>query len=181
MKIKEIAEACMVLARHLGVDKDTQSDFAMEIMRLCLSGDSLPTDPLPPPPRERVVDVDQKADRPATVRKRVRKMVKAARTVDPPKRLAKAGQGCVCSTCARPVYQTVKDVYDRMPAGDFAACFSPVGHIRPFPVEFRLRAIDGCVMTDCPVCDGDMTLVLWGVRPEKDFDDSGVSSVTGQE
>jgi hypothetical protein len=75
------------------------------------------------------------------------------------------------------VYRVINDIYDGLQAEDFAAKFLPINHGKLLPVPLKLRAIDGCVMTDCPLCDGDMTLVLWGKRPENDFADTGVGSI----
>ena len=172
MGTPEIANVCVQLAKTLGMTEETRSDFAMEVMRVCLFGDSPLERPVRSTPPEAEVELR------GTTKKRVAAIKKAASEVDavnpPAKLLCRAYANCTCTTCKVPVCKTNQDVYDGMGAEDFANCFTP-----PLPVPTRIRAIDGCVMTDCPVCEGDMTLILWGKKPERDFDDAGAGSVGG--
>jgi len=188
MTTPELAKVCMTLAHQLGLSSDNREDFALEIMKLSLFGDStLETAPRPAPERavatERegtAVETREKQRKRVTQEKRKEKRSEATPPPAVPKKLlCKAGQKCHCDICKKPVYTLINDLYDGMKAVDFAAKFMPIGHGKLMPTDFRIRAVDGCVMTDCPVCGGDMSLVLWGKKPENDFADGDAGSVGG--
>jgi hypothetical protein len=187
MTIKDIAKVAMGVAVQLGLRDEQRGTFATQIMRECLFGDSPMEKPTRVVTKQRVASelegttLEIKEKRGKRTKQRIEETVRSEATPPqaPSKLLCRAGQKCVCETCERAVYTVINDVYDNMKAVDFAAKFMPIDHGKLMPTDFRLRAIDGCVMTDCPVCDGDMTLVLWGRKPEKDFDEGGVSSVGG--
>lgn len=188
MTPQELAKVSILIARQLGLSSSNQEKFVVEVARQVLFGDvpvaakETVEEAVPPEP----VSTPIKTEPPSKTKKRVRAMVKAAHVFEEKEKkredkkevkiLCKSGHRCECSVCGKPLYQVTTDVKDKMPAENFAACFTPIDHKKPIPIPTRIRAIDGCVMTDCPVCGGDMTLVLWGRKPEKDFEDNGVSS-----
>ena len=187
MTSKKMAEACFIMAKALGLNEANKMEFTAQLMSLCLFGDS------PIETVSRVVEEERDEDEPphrpikpdtrVALKKRVSAIKRAAKESDreekPRKLLCRANTKCYCSTCAKPLYTVLSDIYDGLKAEEFAAKFLPIGHAKTIPIPTRLRAIDGCVMTDCPVCGGDMTLILWGKKPERDFDDGGVSSTGG--
>jgi hypothetical protein len=181
MTINQLAKTSLAVARSLGLQPEQESKFATLIMTECLFGNSPLDQPggyeEEPEPPEPAPTVPIETEPVKTTKKRIRKMKEAAAKVDPVRKLlCRANTKCICSVCAKPLYTVLSDIYDGLKAEDFAAKFLPIGHTKTIPIPTRLRAIDGCVMTDCPVCDGDMSLVLWGKKPERDFEDGSVGS-----
>jgi hypothetical protein len=181
MTNQELAKASLKFAEALGLSDDNREEFALEIMKLSLGFGDSPLETAsrvameePPEPESRVF---VETDTPRAAKKRVKEMKKAAEKATPRKLLCRAETRCSCDICGKPLFMVLSDIYDGLKAEEFAAKFLPIGHTKTIPIPTRLRAIDGCVMTDCPVCGGEMSLILWGKRPEKDFDDNGVKSV----
>jgi hypothetical protein len=175
MEIQDIAKSCSVMAHTLGLRKKDYVMFISILMFALLGEESDRRE-------QTVVEPNEPPDVPTpsvqTPTKRTKKQ--PPKDVNRPteqKMLCKEGQQCICSECKKVVYRVSADLFDGLNAEQFASHFTPVGHAKPFPAQFRVRAIDGCVMTDCPVCEGDMSLVLWGRKPENDFNDTGVGSV----
>jgi len=179
MTTTQLAKTALAVARSLGLQPEQEHRFATLIMTECLFGNSpMEEEPKGEPPPAAAPTAPIKTEPRRTTEKRIRKMKEAAAKVNPvPKRLlCKAGVKCFCDTCKKPVFTILSDIYDGLKAEAFAAKFLPIGHGKTIPIPTRLRAVDGCVMTDCPVCGGDMSLILWGKKPEKDFEDGSVSS-----
>ena len=180
MTINQLAKTSLAVARSLGLQPEQEQKFATLIMTECLFGNSPLDQPggyeEEPEPPEPAPTAPIETEPVKTTKKRIRKMKEAAAKVDPVKKLlCKERHTSVCSVCSKK-WMTNKDVYDRMTIEDFSGCFTPVDHTKKLAVPTCIRAVDGCVMTDCPVCGGDMSLVLWGKKPERDFEDGAVGS-----
>ncbi len=95
--------------------------------------------------------------------------------------LARRGQLCTCRACSQTVFQTERDLYDGMPTAEFVAAFKSLVAGIVFPSNARIQNVDDAVITDCPVCKKELSLLLWGSWPKSDFaiqDDVG--SVGGE-
>ena len=177
MKTKQIAEACMQVARGLGLKESERGNLATHIVAMCMFGGS-PLETATTAAPERTVATKREGTAIQTKKKQTTREVKKEENKER-KLLCRSGVKCHCDVCARDVFTVINDVYDGMTGVDFASKFMPIDHGKLMTVPMRLRAVDKCVMTDCPVCGGDMTLVLWGSRPANDFGEGSVGSVGG--
>jgi hypothetical protein len=91
---------------------------------------------------------------------------------------ARPNQFCHCEQCGKDVFRIDKDVYDNMPREEFIAAFTPLVTETRISPDDKFQNVDGCMMTNCPVCAGEMSLVLWGRKPVLGKGFSGGEGVT---
>lgn len=80
--------------------------------------------------------------------------------VNPTRILAKTGQPCVCSNCAKVIYSVNRDIYEGCKVGDFVESFTAMPGCPKFDRSFKISNVNGVITTACPACGGDFSLYL---------------------
>jgi len=79
--------------------------------------------------------------------------------------LCKAGAQSECSQCHKK-WTVTNNISNQMKIETFCLSFTPQGHDSAIKPPINLQVIDDSAITDCPVCEGNQTLLLWGRWPE---------------
>jgi len=188
MTINDRAKSAVAFAVFLGLEAKDLQTFALEVVALCLFKEKEKSqaehvcEDDPSEPAGHLVETKRKRVTPVKEEKKKEKNQErppqsSAQKSGNLRLLCRAGAVCVCDVCKAEVYRVNADIHDGLSGLMFASRFTPIGKAPQMPIPIRISAIDGCVMTDCPLCKAELGLILWGRKPERALDETSVGSV----
>lgn len=81
------------------------------------------------------------------------------------------GERCHCQNCKKDVYEIISPVYENMGTNEFNACYKPIGHTTQLPRMLDILPDEsGNIATNCPVCNGKMSLWIIGRGDSSSFE-----------